>query len=219
MSESRDITAEHARTAAQMEADVGAEHVADVYAKALLDTTERTGQTEAVIADFDAIVAEMVGRFPKLEAVLDSILVSPKEKAALIDKILGGRVSPVLVNFLKVLARHCRLDCLRAIHLQTHTLYDKLRRRIPVQLTTAAPVDPAMARRIVESLRHKLDGEPVLEQHIDPTLIGGAVLRVGDVVYDGSIAKQLENLRQQISDRSGHEIQSRRDRFRHSAGN
>ena len=144
MSESRDITAEHARTAAQMEADVGAEHVADVYAKALLDTTERTGQTEAVIADFDAIVAEMVDRFPKLEAVLDSILVSPEEKAALIDKILGGRVSPVLVNFLKVVARHCRLDCLRAIHLQTHALYDKLRSRIPVRLTTAAPVDPAM---------------------------------------------------------------------------
>ena len=64
MSESRDITAEHARTAAQMEADVGVEHVADVYAKALLDTTERAGQTEAVIEDFDAIVAEMVGRFP-----------------------------------------------------------------------------------------------------------------------------------------------------------
>ena len=49
MSESKDITAEHARTAAQMEADVGAEHVADVYAKALLDTTERAGQTEAAL--------------------------------------------------------------------------------------------------------------------------------------------------------------------------
>jgi F-type H+-transporting ATPase subunit delta len=219
MSESIDITAEHARIAAQMEADVGIEHVANVYAKALLGATERAGQTESVIEDFDAVVAEMVGRFPKLEAVLDSALVRPEEKAALIDRILGGRVSPVLANFLKVVARHGRLDCLRAIHQQTHALYDKLRRRIPVQLTTAAPVDPAMVGRIAENLRQKLDGEPVLEQHTDPALIGGAVLRVGDVVYDGSIAKQLENLRQHISDRSGHEIQRRRDRFRHSAGN
>jgi F-type H+-transporting ATPase subunit delta len=219
MSESKDITAEHARTAAQMEADVGAEHVADVYAKALLDTTERAGQTAVAIGEFDAVMTEVVERFPKLEAVLASALVRPEEKAALIDKTFGGRVSPVLVNFLKVVARHGRLDCLRAIHLQTHAMYDRLRRRVPVQFTTAAPIDPAMARRIMENLRQKIEGEPVLELHTDPNLIGGAVLRVGDVVYDGSIAKQLENLRQQISDRSGHEIQSRRDRFRHSAGN
>ena len=141
MSESRDITAEHARAAAQMEADVGVEHIADVYAKALLDAAERAGQTAAVIEEFDAVMADVIDRFPKLEAVLDSILVSPEEKAALIDKMLGGRVSPVLVNFLKVVARHGRLDCLRAIHCQTHALYDKLRRRIPVRLTTAAPVE------------------------------------------------------------------------------
>ena len=46
--------------------------------------------------------------------------------------MFGGRVSPVLVNFLKVVARHGRLDCLRAIHCQTHVLYDRLRNRIPV---------------------------------------------------------------------------------------
>ena len=99
MSESRDITAEHARTAAQMEADVGVEHVANVYAKALLGTTERAGQTESAIEDFDAVMTDVIARFPKLEAVLDSALVRPEEKAALIDKTLGGRVSPLLVEF------------------------------------------------------------------------------------------------------------------------
>ena len=153
MTESKDITAEHARAAAQMEADVGVEHIANVYAKALLDATEQAGQTAAVFEEFDAVVAEMVGRFPKLEAILDSILVLPEEKAALIDRIMGGRVSPLMVNFLKVVARHGRLDCLRAIHCQTHAMYDKLRGRVPVRLTTAAPVDPAMAGRIVENLR------------------------------------------------------------------
>jgi F-type H+-transporting ATPase subunit delta len=219
MAETRDITAEDARTAAHLEADVGVEHIADVYAKALLDTTERVGQTAVVVDEFDAVMAEVIDRFPKLEVLLGSSLVRPEEKAALIDKTLAGRVSAVLVNFFKVVARHGRLDCLRAIHHVTHELHDKLCRRIPVRLTTAAPVDPAMARRIVENLRQKLDGEPVLEQHIDPNLIGGAVLRIGDVIYDGSIANQLENLRQQISQRSAHEIQSRRDRFRYPAGN
>ncbi len=219
MSESRDITAEHARVAAQMEADVGAEHIADVYAKGLLAATERGGQTAAVIDEFDAVMSEMIDRFPKLEAVFDSILVLPEEKEALIEKTLGGRVSPLLVNFLKVVARHGRLDCLRAIHCQLHAAYDKLCRRIPVQLTTAEPVGGEMATRIINDLRGKLEGEPIIEQRVDPSLIGGAVLRVGDMIYDGSIANQLQKLRKKVSDRSAHEIQSRRDRFRNSAGN
>jgi len=219
MSESRDITAEHARAAAQMEADAGVEHIADVYAKGLLAATERAGQTAAVIDEFDAVMTEVIGRFPKLEAVLDSILVLPEEKVALIDKTLGGRVSPMLVNFLKVVARHGRLDCLRAIHCQAHAAYDRLRRRIPVRLTTAEPISADMAARIVENLRGKLEGEPIIEQLVDPSLIGGAVLRVGDMIYDGSIANQLQNLRRKVSDRSAHEIQSRRDRFRYPAGN
>ena len=219
MSETKDLTAEHTRAAAEMEADVGVEHIADVYAAALLNTTERAGQTAAVLEEFDAVMAEVIDGFPKLEAVLDSILVLPEEKVALIDKTLAGRVSPTLVNFLKVVARHGRLDCLRAIHCQTHAEYDKLRRRIPVRLTTATPMSAEMVARIVENLRAKLEGEPVVERQVDPGLIGGAVLRVGDIIYDGSIANQLQNLRQLMSDRSTHEIQSRRDRFRNSAGN
>ena len=156
MPDSHDITAEHARAAAQMEADVSVEHIANVYAKALLDATESASQTAVVVEEFDAVVAEMVGRFPKLEAVLESMLVRPEEKAALIDKVMGGRVSSVMVNFLKVVARHGRLDCLRAIHCQMHAMYDELRGRVPVRLTTAAPVDPAMAARIVENLRTRL---------------------------------------------------------------
>jgi F-type H+-transporting ATPase subunit delta len=219
MTESRDITAQDARTAAQIEADVGVEHIADVYAKALLDTTERAGATAAVIEEFDALITDVLDRFPRLEAVLASILVSPEEKSAVIDRLLKARVSALLVNFLKVVARHGRLDCLRAIHFETHAFYDKLRNRIPVRLSTATPLDAAAVEQIAESLRGKLGGEPVIQQEVDPSLIGGAVLRIGDTIYDGSVANQLQNLRQQMIEKSVHEIQSRRDRFRHPAGN
>jgi F-type H+-transporting ATPase subunit delta len=219
MPESSDINAEHARTAAQIEADVGVEHVGDVYAKALLDAAEAVGQTAATIADFDAFLAEALDRFPKLEALLSSALISPDDKSGILDRTLAGRASPLLLNFLKVVARHGRLDCLRAIHRQVHVQYDRLRNRIPVTLTTAAPPSPEMLRQIVDSLRTKLGGEPLLEQHTDPNLIGGAVLRFGDVIYDGSIANQLQNLRQHIHQSTAHEIQGRRDRFRHPAGN
>jgi len=219
MAESDDIRAEDARMAAQIEADVGVEQVADIYAKALLGATESAGQTTALLEEFDAMVAEVLDRFPRFEAVLTSALIGHDEKAGALDRVLGERVSPLLLNFLKVVSRHGRLDCLRAIHRQTRRLFDKLQGRVEIKLTTAAPIDAQVTQAIIEKLRAVLGSEPLLQTTVDPDVIGGVVLRVGDTVYDGSIANQLKNIRKQMIDRSVHEIQSRRDRFRYPAGN
>jgi F-type H+-transporting ATPase subunit delta len=88
---------------------------------------------------------------------------------------------------------------------------------VPVQLATATPIDEAFAERIARSLAPLAGGSPELERVVDAKLIGGIVVRVGDKVYDASIANQLRKLRQQLMERSAHEIQSRRDRFRSPA--
>jgi F-type H+-transporting ATPase subunit delta len=150
---------------------------------------------------------------------LASALISPDEKIGIIDRVFGTQASPLVLNFLKVLASHGRLDCIRAIDRRAHQLLDEFQGRVRVKVTTAAPVDPELAGRIAQGLKGLLDGEPVLDEAVDPELIGGVVVQVGDTVYDGSIARQLENVRQQMIDRSAHEIQSRRDRFRNPAGN
>ena len=219
MAESKDITAEHAQTAAQIEADVSVEHIATVYAQAFLAAAADAGQIPTLLAEFDSLVSDVLDRFPNFEAMLSSTMILYKETSASLDRVLGGRVSPLLLNFLKVLSRHGRLGCLRAIHRRVHVLYDILQNRVRVRLTTAAPLSAELASRLRIALRAKLGGEPVLELATDPQLIGGAVLRLGDTVYDGSIANQLQIIRQQMMDRSAHEIQSRRDRFRNSAGN
>ena len=219
MAESRDINAEHARTAASIEADVGMEHVGEVYAQAILDAAEAAGQTEALVEEFDSFLTDVLDREPKFEAVICSTMISREEVSGALDRVLGGRASPLFVNFLKVLSRHGRLDCLRAIHRRLHALYDVLQNRVRVRLTTAQPIGTELASRIRIALRGKLQREPVLELAVDPKLIGGAVLRLGDTLYDSSIANQLQNLLQQMTDRSAHEIQSRRNRFRNSAGN
>ena len=219
MAEFDDINAEHAAVAAQIDADVGVEHVADVYAEALLGATESAGQTDAVLAEFDELIHGVFGRFPRLESVLTSALVSDDDKVGIVDRVLAGRVSPLVVNFLKVVAGHGRLDLLRVIHRQAALRRDKLRGRVHVELATAAEIDDALAERITDKLRKVLDGEPLLRRVTDPDLIAGAVVRVGDTVYDGSVANQLSSIRQQMIDRSVHEIQSRRDRFRYPAGN
>jgi F-type H+-transporting ATPase subunit delta len=214
---SQDPQARHAHLAARLDADVGKQHVAAVYAEALLKATEQAGQTDAILAELDAFLGEVLDAFPDFESILSSRLVMHEEKEGLLDRAIGAQASPMFLSFLKVVSRHQRLDLLRAIRRQAHERLDKLRGRVPVQLATATPIDEAFAARIAQSLAPLVGGLPQMERAVDPKLIGGIVVRVGDKVYDGSIANQLQELRQQMMDRSAHEIQSRRDRFRSPA--
>jgi F-type H+-transporting ATPase subunit delta len=200
-------------------ADFGDQQVGKLYAKALLGASESAGTTETLLAEFDSLVKDVFDKLPKFESVLRSGLVPHEDKVKLIDKSLGSQASPLLLNFLKVLSGHGRLNALRSIHRAAHALYDQMRGRQRVQVVTAAPLDTALQQRLTQSLRGMLGGEPVLEPVVDPSLIGGIVLRVGDTVYDGSVSAQLEQVRTQMINRSVHEIQSRRDRFGYSAGN
>ena len=84
-----------------------------------------------------------------------------------------------------------------------------------VQVAVGRRLEEPRRHELTDSVRRMVGGKPVLETEVWPELIGGMVLRVGDTVYDGSVATRLEQIRQQMIDRSVHEIQSRRDRFRH----
>ncbi len=213
----QDSEARDARTAAQIDADVTVEHIGTVYAEAFLGAAESAGLTESLLAELDSLLTDVLDPFPEFERILASAIVSHEEKVRILDRTLGTQASPLLLNFLDVVSRHGRLDCLRAIHRQAHELYDRMRGRVRVRVSTATPLSGDLAARIAGNLRPLLGGEPILEQVVDPDLIGGVVVRVGDTIYDGSIASQLENVRQRIIQRTAHEIQTRRDRFRYSA--
>jgi F-type H+-transporting ATPase subunit delta len=185
--------------------DIGNERIGDVYARALLGAAQHANVAAAALNDLDAIIGELFANSPKLEAIVASPMVSPEEKLGLLDRLLAGRVTPVLLNFLKVVARRGRLDCLRAIGQRARFLYEEMQGQVRVQV---------MAKNLAATLGRT----PILETVVDPQLIGGAVLRIADTVYDGSVANQLQSFRQRLIDRSVHEIQSRRDSFCYPTG-
>ncbi len=195
-------------------AEVSAERIAAVYAEALLDAAEGAGCQAEIVEEFDAFVSEVLDRLPEFERVLASALISHEEKVGLLDRALGQQASRVFLNFLKVVSRHGRLDILRAMHRAVRELWERRSGRVPVWVTTATPLDEELGRRLAERIRPLIDGQPVVQTRVDPSLLGGFVVRVGDTVYDASLATQLKMLRQQMVERSAHEIQSRRDRFR-----
>jgi len=208
-----------AQLAAELQREVGVEHIANVYAEALLGAAEGTGQIDAVLEELDSLVADVLGPYPELERVLASGVISHEERSGILERVLGGQASPLVMSFLKVVSRHGRMGCLRAIQAQAHAIHRQKLGQVAVQVTTATPLDRAAAQRLRDALHPLLEGTPVLHERVDPGVIGGVVVRVGDTIYDASVARQLETMRQQMIDRSAHEIQSRRDRFRHPAGN
>ncbi|RIK77704.1 MAG: ATP synthase F1 subunit delta [Planctomycetota bacterium] len=199
--------------------DVGGQQVAAMYARALLGATEKAGKTEAVLDELGAIVKETLDVHPKFEAILGSGFIEHDEKVKILDRVFRGRVSPLLLNFLKVVSSHGRLDLVRAIYHAAVADLDELRGRVMVEVRSAAPLDDATAKHIATQMKQKTGSDPRLVVKQDPSLIGGVVLRVGDTVYDGSVATQLKRVRSAMINRSVHEIQSRRDRFRHPDGN
>ena len=198
--------------------DPAQQRVGALYAKAILAAAEKAGQADRVVEEFEAFVREVVEPNPKFEAVLASALVSADAKLKMIDRVVASRVSKITRHSLSVLARHGRLDALAAVAAALREQLDTLRGRVRVEVRTAVPLNgqlPALAKQ----LQHMFGGEPQIEAKVEPGLIGGIVLRVGDVIYDGSVATQLKNLCDQMINRSVHEIQSGRNRFSPATGN
>lgn len=199
--------------------DTGEWRAAVVYAQAVAGAALSAEQLDTVHAEFDSLVHDVLERLPKLEAVLSSSFVDKEVKKEMIDKALSKQASPVLLNFLKVLADHDRLGMLRLVHLAFQQEHERLQNKVRVMVSTAEPLTPEAEKRIEQEIQNRLHLQPVLDKRVLPELIGGIVLRVGDRVFDGSIATQLAQLRQKMIDRSVHEIQSRRDRFSSPSGN
>jgi F-type H+-transporting ATPase subunit delta len=193
--------------------DVTVEQLARVYAKAFMGVAAKTSSSEALVEELKSIVADVLDRFPKLEEVFKSSLISPEEKEALLDRVFSKGASVHVTNFLKVLARHGRLEVLRSISRQAEKLFTEQSGVADVDVRVAAKLDDDI-RKVIETRVEKAIGKkPRCNVTVDPNLIAGIVVRVGDRVFDGSLKTHLENARRAMIDRATDQLETRPDRF------
>lgn len=193
--------------------DTGQQRLGAVYAKALLGAAEKAGKAEVVLDELNAFVDDVLAKVPNLEATLASPRVAFEAKAAMLDKSLGGRVSGELLNFLKVVARHGRFDCIRAIRQAARQRLNELRGRVKVFLRAAEPMSRQSIELVVNRLKAVLGKEVDLQVDVDGELIGGVVLRIGDTVYDASVANRLVRLKDELLFKTGQQLRDNLDRF------
>jgi F-type H+-transporting ATPase subunit delta len=187
--------------------DVDAERLAGVYASAGLDAAGGIGEQEQVVNELEAIVSQVLSLDSRLQQILASVLIAAEEKASMLDRLFGGKVSTTTLNLLKVMARHKRLNLLRDVAKVSRKLWQDRSGRIPVELETANPLDAALEKEILVAFGDVLGADPIVTQRVNPDLIAGFVIRVGDRVYDGSVQTRLEKMRLNMIERAVDAIQ------------
>jgi F-type H+-transporting ATPase subunit delta len=193
--------------------DVSTQRIAKVYAEALLRAAENRNQAEQVFEELDSLAKDVVPNSPLIRNFFTSGVISRDKRAAALRSMFEKRSSELFSNLLLVLNDHERLNILPAVIVAYKELQDERAGRVRVVVRSAVPLSADQTDRIRREVRETFHKEPRMETRVEPDLLGGLVVQVGDWVFDGSVRSRLDDIKNQILTKGSHEIQSGRDRF------
>jgi F-type H+-transporting ATPase subunit delta len=167
------------------------------YARAIFELAKEEGLIDA----WAARLAEMrqVLEHPEALAVLDNPSIADERRQGAAAALVGDRVGPEGANLARLLVGSRRLDELDAIIEEFRRLADEDAGRVRATAITAVPLAGPDADRLRADLARRLGREVRLEARVDPAILGGLVVQVGDRVFDGSVATRLRQLRRQLA--------------------
>lgn len=174
--------------------------IARNYAETLLDLARRNGGESTVDEFADAMddVAELLQSEPSVARFLATPRVDAESKKRAIRSAFGGRVPELLLHFLLVVIEKRRQGLLRQIADEYRALVDEARGRVRAEITLAEPADEALQREIVAALEAKLGKTVVPRFTVEPGLLGGVLVRVGDQILDGTLRHRVQDLRRRL---------------------
>lgn len=183
------------------------------YAQALLGAAEGAGRVAEVLDDLDELIADVWQARPEFARLLRSPTLATTEKDRILAEAFEGRAEPLLVRFLRVLNRHGRLDLLAAIAAQARSEWERRHGRRRVTVRSAVPLDEDQVLALRETLVGIVRAEPEMRFEVDPALLGGLVVQVGDDLYDGSIRSRLQRVHRRLLEQKMSELRRNRDAF------
>jgi F-type H+-transporting ATPase subunit delta len=168
------------------------------YAKALLDIGIQQQTYDALGKELERTAATFAGS-PDLRHALTNP-VFPADKRRLVLEELARRLglSRVVRNFVMLLLDKGRIDALPDIARAHRQLVDEHAGRVRATVTSARPLDPSLEQRLKTALERQSGKVVILEKKEDPAILGGIVTQLGDVLYDGSVRSQLQQLREEL---------------------
>lgn len=167
------------------------------YAAALFATANKQGSLDAVTDDLHKIV-DLMDSTPALENMWSSKVVPTGKKRELVGMVLGSGINALTLSFLRLLADKRREDILRLVRMEVQQLSDTSRRLVRAEATFALQPTDAERSALVASLEKRTGEHVELSVQVDPSILGGVVVRMHDTIIDGSVRGTLENLREQL---------------------
>ena len=168
------------------------------YAQAWVTLAHRGGELETGLRDL-AAVQQLLDRQPRLVRLLANPEVAVAEKQRLVTRLLEGRVAQLALRLLVLLLWKNRLSLLPAIVVEAARLRDEVEGITRGVVTTARPLSPATLTRLQARLSARVGQRLALTAEVEPALLGGAVVRLGHVVFDGSVRRELAGLRERLT--------------------
>lgn len=172
--------------------------IARKYGTALFRTAKRTNQVERISHDLE-VISNLVTKNLSLKNFLESPQVLEKEKKELLSGILKDRVSEALFSFLMLVVSKHRIQYLLPIASEFARLVKEDQGIVEARLITARSVDRSLVEEIKQELEKNTGKKVEMQIEIDPHLIGGTIIILGDKIIDKSIRHQLNQLKEQMS--------------------
>jgi F-type H+-transporting ATPase subunit delta len=173
------------------------EEIAEVYSRALFDVAKEHDILDVVHEELGQF-ADALNESHDLQVFFFSPYFSSQEKKDGIGKLIEG-ADEHFVRFLELLAERHRMPAIFRIRKDFEELYAEERKLLPVTITSAVELDDDTVAEIARKIEEQTGRTVQLTRKVDPNVIGGLVMRVGNIVMDGSIRARLERLRKQVA--------------------
>jgi len=173
------------------------EEIAEVYARSLFEVAHDQGQLDEIHEQLDEF-SDVLSKNRELQLFFFSPYFSSDEKKNGVAKVIDGG-NEYFVRFLELLAEKHRLPVLFRIRREFDSLWAKEQKLLEVSVTSAVDLDEETVKGIGKKIEEQTGNRVELTSHVDPDLIGGLVIRVGNMVLDASVRNRLERLRRQVA--------------------
>jgi ATP synthase F1 delta subunit len=173
------------------------EEIARVYSESLFDVAKEHGKLDRIREELGAF-ATALEENRELAVFFFSPYFSTEEKKAGLKRAVVD-ADPTLVNFLELLIEKHRMPVLFRVRRQFDVLYDREHKQLPVEVVSAVALDDAVVRDLERRIREQTGQNVQLASQVDPDILGGIVLRVGNSILDASIRHRLEQLRKEVA--------------------